>query len=79
MVLDIKLCTPCAARDRSLRQLAVVKTDSSYTGPENVYAVYSRIISQYKQNTGDTNGTNKLAIQPFCGEASLPQCRRRAA
>jgi len=62
MVLDIRLCTPCAARNRSLRQLAVVKADRRDTNPENVYAVYSRIISQYKQNTGDTNGTNKLAI-----------------
>jgi len=45
MVLDIKLCTPCEAISWTARQLVVVKTDGSYKGPENVYAVYARIIN----------------------------------
>jgi hypothetical protein len=45
MVLDIKICLPCEAYDRPLRQLVVVKTDGGYKGPENVYAVYARIIN----------------------------------
>ena len=49
MVLDIKICTPCKAYDRAVRQLPMVKADSGYTGPENVYTVYARIINA--QNT----------------------------
>ena len=45
MVLDIKICLPCKAYDGPLRQLAVVKPDGGYKGPENVYAVYARIIN----------------------------------
>ena len=45
MVLDIKLCLPCEACHRAFRQLPMVKADSGYKGPENVYTVYSRIIN----------------------------------
>jgi len=45
MVLDIKICLPCEACHRAFRQLPMVKADGGYKGPENVYAVYSRIIN----------------------------------
>jgi len=45
MVLDIKICLPCEACHRAFRQLPMVKADGGYKGPENVYAVYARMIS----------------------------------
>ena len=45
MVLDIKICLPCEACHWAFRQLPMVKPDGGYKGPENVYAVYARMIS----------------------------------
>jgi hypothetical protein len=57
MVLDIKICTPCEAISWTVRQLPMVKTDSSYKGPANVYEIYGMIIS----------GQNSLHQTPLAG------------
>lgn len=45
MVLDIKICLPCEAYHRAVRQLFMVKADSGSKGPENVYTVWAQIIN----------------------------------
>jgi len=56
MVLDIEINAPLAEEPGTNRQLVVVKTDhgSKSKGPENVYAVYSRLIES-SQTTGRSN------------------------
>ena len=45
MVLDIKICLSCEAYHRAVRQLPLVKADSGYKGPANVYEIYAKIIN----------------------------------